>query len=52
MLSCEMSFGLVTAIDNRDVRLNVSCQEPSQKLSASIGLIGSQILWVNPKLMS
>jgi hypothetical protein len=50
MLSCEMSFRLVTAIDNRNVRLNVSCQEPSQKLSTSIGLIGYQILWVNPEL--
>src|ERR1700693_4949157 len=50
MLSCEMSFGLVTAIDNRNVRLNVSCQEPSQKLSTSVGLIGCQILWVNSEL--
>jgi hypothetical protein len=52
MLSCEMPFGLVTAIDNRNVRLNVSCQEPSQKLSTSIGLICCQILRVNSELIN
>jgi hypothetical protein len=50
MLYCEASLRLVTAIDNWNVRLNVTCQEPSQKLSTSIGLICCQILWVNSEL--
>jgi hypothetical protein len=43
MLCCEASLRLVTAIDNRNVRLNVTCQEPSYKLSTSICLICCQM---------
>lgn len=46
----EESSCLVLTIDDRNVRLNVACQEPSQKLSTSIGLVGYQILWVNSEL--
>jgi hypothetical protein len=35
---------LVTSIDDRDVRLNVSLQQSSQELSAAVRFIGSEAL--------
>ncbi len=33
-------FNLVVAIDDRDVGLDVPCQQPRQKLSTAVGLVG------------
>src|ERR1700691_2316193 len=50
LLSGEVSLGLVAAIDDRDMRLNVALQQPRQKLSASVSLVCGQTLGVNSKL--
>ena len=44
LVTSEAPMRLVASIDHRDIRLDVSLQQPRQKLSAAVGLIRSDTL--------
>src|SRR5262249_53980680 len=46
LLSREPAAGLVTAINDWDVRLNATREEPRQELAAGVGFVSSQALRV------
>lgn len=48
LLSGEASTRLVPAIDDRNVWLDVTCQQPGQKLSAAVSFVGSQTFRAKP----
>src|SRR6266849_945548 len=51
LLSGEASTRLVTAVDDRNVGLDVPLQQPGQKLSAAVGFVGSQAFRAKPQLV-
>src|ERR1700733_2658597 len=49
-VSGEASPCLVATIDDGNMRLDVTCQEPREKLSTPVSFVRCQILWSNSEL--